>query len=294
MHKYLPAIGFSKITKTELKELIKEISLRPDYQESAIDFEGNQFVEIRCMVADNVGIVLRGLYNEDDEFVLDYYYPTYYTETISMNNEVDVIKQTDRDNYYVMCDEIRLGVNLIFQLQNMGDYLRINIVPRQGGKHDIKLAALSIEGKVLLPVYDDEKSRIKEKMNNKKRIDLVEQAREGNEEALESLTMDEIDLYQRISRRVTREDILSVVTTYFMPYGIENDKYEILGNILDVKHVVNHLTMEELVLLVVESNDVIIDICINKDNLFGEPVVGRRFKGIIWLQGTVDFLKTLD
>ena len=131
-------------------------------------------------------------------------------------------------------------------------------------------------------------------MNNKKRIDLVEQAREGNEEALESLTMDEIDLYQRISRRVTREDILSVVTTYFMPYGIENDKYEILGNILDVKHVVNHLTMEELVLLVVESNDVIIDICINKDNLFGEPVVGRRFKGIIWLQGTVDFLKTLD
>lgn len=289
MHQYLPAIGFSKTTKTELEDLINEITLRPDYQESAIDFEGNQFVELRYMVADNVGLVLRGIYNDDDEFVLDYYYPTYLGESISINNDVEVIKQTDKENYYVMCDEIRLGVNLIFQLQNMGEYLRRNIMNGKSANRDIRLAALSIEGKIILPVYDNEKSRIKEKMNNQKRINLVEQAREGNEEALESLTMDEIDLYQKISRRVTREDIFSVVTTFFMPYGIENDKYEILGNILDVKYLVNHLTMEELILMVIDSNDVILEVCINKNNLYGEPAIGRRFKGIIWLQGTVDF-----
>ncbi len=289
MHQYLPAIGFSKITKTELEELIKEITLRPDYQESAIDFEGNQFVELRYMVADNVGIVLRGIYDDQDEFILDYYYPTYLGESISINNDVEVIKQTDKDNYFVMCDEIRLGVNLIFQLQNMGEFLRRNIMAGKSANRDIRLAALSIEGKILLPVYDNEKSRIKEKMNNQKRINLVEQARDGNEEALESLTMDEIDLYQKISRRVTREDIFSVVTTFFMPYGIENDKYEILGNILDIKYVVNHLTMEELILMVIDSNDVILEVCINKNNLYGEPAIGRRFKGIIWLQGTVAF-----
>ncbi|MBR5637802.1 MAG: DUF3881 family protein, partial [Pseudobutyrivibrio sp.] len=66
------------------------------------------------------------------------------------------------------------------------------------------------------------------------------------------------DLYQKISRRVTREDIFSVVTSFFMPYGIENDKYEILGDILDVKYVVNHLTMEELCVMIVESNDVVL------------------------------------
>lgn len=289
MHQYLPAIGFSKITKTELEELIKEITLRPDYQESAIDFEGNQFVELRYMVADNVGIVLRGIYDDQDEFILDYYYPTYLGESISINNDVEVIKQTDKDNYFVMCDEIRLGVNLIFQLQNMGEFLRRNIMAGKSANRDIRLAALSIEGKILLPVYDNEKSRIKEKMNNQKRINLVEQARDGNEEAIESLTMDEIDLYQKISRRVTREDIFSVVTTFFMPYGIENDKYEILGNIIDIKYVVNHLTMEELILMVIDSNDVILEVCINKNNLYGEPAIGRRFKGIIWLQGTVAF-----
>lgn len=289
MHQYLPAIGFSKITKTELENLINEIKLRPDYQESAIDFEGNQFVELRYMVADNIGIVLRGIYNDDDEFVLDYYYPTFLGESISINNDVEVIKQTDKENYYVMCDEIRLGVNLIFQLQNMGEYLRKNILNGKSYKKDIRLAALSTDGKIILPVYDNEKSRIKEKMNNQKRISLVEKAREGNEEALESLTMDEIDLYQKISRRVTREDIFSVVTTFFMPFGIENDKYEILGNILDVKYLVNHLTMEELVLMVIDSNDVILEVCINKNDLYGEPAIGRRFKGIIWLQGTVAF-----
>lgn len=289
MHKYMPAVGFSKLNKAALEELIKEITLRPDYQESAIDLEGNQFVELRYMVADNVGLVLRGIYNENDEFILDYYYPTFFGGSISINNDVEIIKQTDKENYYVMCDEIRLGVNLIFQLQNMGEFLRRNSKTSKAEHRDIRLAALSTEGKIILPVYDNEKSRIKEKMNNQKRINLVEQAREGNEEALESLTMDEIDLYQKISRRVTREDIFSVVTSFFMPYGIENDKYEILGDILDVKYVVNHLTMEELCIMIVESNDVVLEVCINKKDLFGEPLVGRRFKGIIWLQGTVQF-----
>ena len=289
MHKYLPAIGFSNLNNDTLNDLLQEIKLRPDYQESAIDFEGNQFVELRYMVTDNVGLVLRGIYNDDDEFVLDYYYPTFFGDTVSLVNDVDIIKQSDKDNYQVMVDEIRLGVNLIFQLQNMGEYLRNNIKDDKITNKNVSLAALSMDGKIILPLYDNEKSRIKEKMNNQKRIDLVTQAREGNEEALENLTMDEIDLYQRISRRVAREDILSVVTSYFMPYGIENDKYEILGDILEVKSVINHLTMEELYLMVIESNDVVLEVCINKDNLLGEPLVGRRFKGTIWLQGTIAF-----
>ena len=289
MHKYLPAIGFSKLNNDTLNDLLQEIKLRPDYQESAIDFEGNQFVELRYMVTDNVGLVLRGIYNDDDEFVLDYYYPTFFGDTVSLVNDVDIIKQSDKDNYQVMVDEIRLGVNLIFQLQNMGEYLRNNIKDDKITNKNVSLAALSMDGKIILPLYDNEKSRIKEKMNNQKRIDLVTQAREGNEEALENLTMDEIDLYQRISRRVAREDILSVVTSYFMPYGIENDKYEILGDILEVKSVINHLTMKELYLMVIESNDVVLEVCINKDNLLGEPLVGRRFKGTIWLQGTIAF-----
>ena len=35
-------------------------------------------------------------------------------------------------------------------------------------------------------------------------------------------------------------------------------------------------------------NDVPLDVCINEKDLLGEPEVGRRFKGQIWLQGTMN------
>ena len=31
------------------------------------------------------------------------------------------------------------------------------------------------------------------------------------------------------------------------------------------------------------------DLCINQQDMVGEPAVGRRFRGIIWLQGLVHF-----
>ncbi|MCR5416486.1 MAG: DUF3881 family protein [Pseudobutyrivibrio sp.] len=290
MHQFLSAIGFSKLNKDSLKELIDEIILRPDYQESAIDFEGNQFVELRYMVADNIGLVLRGMYDDNDQFILDYYYPTFYGKTLSSNAEIDIVKQSDKENYHVMCDELKFGVNLIFQLQNMGEYLRRGKKISKGKQNGILLAGLSTDAKIILPIYDNEMSRTKAKLNYDKRIELVEQARGGDEEAMENLTIDEIDLYQKISRRIMREDILSVVTSYFMPYGIESDKYDVLGEIIEIKEVVNHLTMEEMYVMTIESNDVPIEVCINKKDLYGMPAVGCRFKGSIWLQGTVDFL----
>ena len=38
-----------------------------------------------------------------------------------------------------------------------------------------------------------------------------------------------------------------------------------------------------------ERNDVEFDVCINAKDLLGLPEVGRRFKGNIWMQGTVEF-----
>ena len=41
--------------------------------------------------------------------------------------------------------------------------------------------------------------------------------------------------------------------------------------------------------MTIESNNLIYDICINYKDLLGEPEVGRRFKGNIWLQGHVNY-----
>ena len=125
--------------------------------------------------------------------------------------------------------------------------------------------------------------------STRNRTNLIEAARNGDEEAMESLTMEDMDTYSMISERIVNDDILTIVDSYFMPYGIECDQYNIMGEIRDVVSFQNVLTGENLYQMTVESNDMQFDICINKQDLFGEPQVGRRFKGIIWLQGQLHF-----
>lgn len=114
-------------------------------------------------------------------------------------------------------------------------------------------------------------------------------AREGDEEAIESLTLEDIDLYSMISRRVTKEDVFSIVESFFMPYGIESDQYSIMGQILDLHTLQNELTKEITYMMKINANDLVFDICINEKDLCGEPEVGRRFKGNIWMQGKINF-----
>ena len=55
----------------------------------------------------------------------------------------------------------------------------------------------------------------------KNRTNLIAAARNGDEEAMESLTMEDMDTYSMISQRIVTDDILTIVDSYFMPYGIE-------------------------------------------------------------------------
>ena len=151
------------------------------------------------------------------------------------------------------------------------------------------LTGLAKKGTILLPVQKDKEAVIVAQESTRNSTNLIEAARNGDEEAMESLTMEDMDTYSMISERIVNDDILTIVDSYFMPYGIECDQYNIMGEIRDVVSFQNVLTGENLYQMTVESNDMQFDICINKQDLFGEPQVGRRFKGIIWLQGQLHF-----
>ena len=47
----------------------------------------------------------------------------------------------------------------------------------------------------------------------------------------------------------------------------------------------NDLSEEEIWKMELSVCDMIIELCINTDTLIGEPAVGRRFRGLVWLQG---------
>lgn len=86
-----------------------------------------------------------------------------------------------------------------------------------------------------------------------------------------------------------KEDILSIVDTYFMPYGIESDQYSIMGEILNFYTVENNMTSEKSYVMTIESNNLVFDVCINQEDLLGEPAIGRRFKGTIWMQSRINY-----
>ena len=191
-----------------------------------------------------------------------------------------------------MCirDRVRLGVTLIFYLQNVADYLAVkNNKFYMSQANGTVLAALSTEGKILLPINKDEhKQKLTEQTMNE-RNGLIAAARKGDEDAIENLTLEDIDTYSLLSRRVQHEDILSIVDSYFMPYGIESDQYSILGEIMDCRLLQNSYTEENVYAIDIKCNDVEFPICINQKDLIGEPAVGRRFKGNIWLQGSINY-----
>ena len=221
---------------------------------------------------------------------MEYYFPYFAGSGITSQEDVMVEQRSEIVCFSGACDDVRVGVTLIFYLANAGEYLteRTKVTPGEGFSN-LTLSGLSTEGKILLPIQKNIAQRERDQQLTRKRTQMIYEARRGNEEAMENLTMDDMDTYAMISRRIANEDIFSIVDTYFMPYGMECDRYNVMGEILEWMETTNKLTGEKLYQMTINCNDLIFDICMNQEDLMGIPEVGRRFKGIIWLQGSLNF-----
>lgn len=290
MHSFLKAIGFSQLnSRKEVEALIQMIVNQASERHMIRLGNLTSIAELSLEFADGVGITVRGEYDEKQEFHVEHYFPYFLGRNVSTREEIYISKRVDTDAYTGMCDDYRLGVSLIFYLQNSIDYLSSK--QRKGPQvHSVTLAALALDGKILLPAQKDIKQVKRSNADIKQRNQLIAEAKKGNQEAIDSLTVDDIDLYAMVSKRIRYEDIYSIVDTSFIPYGSESDNYTVIGTILEYNSLTNSYTKEELYVLQLECNYLIFEVCINKKDLYGEPQVGRRFRGTVWMQGNVDFL----
>lgn len=291
MHKYMRAIGFSEYTsRDKIKNIITGCIMNPTTRVYTTNKEDIMLGEFCKDFAENVGIAVCGEFDEESHFIYDYYYPYLRSYGISSTEDISVERHAAKESYAGVCDDVKLGITLIFYLQNMMDYVKVQTEERLPMKGtSLTLSALSLSGSIMLPILKDENQKNKIRKDSKNRSALVAKARQGDEDALETLTMEDMDTYNVISKRIHNEDVYSLVDTYFMPYGVECDQYSVLGEITACKTVTNYMTEEKLYIMSVVCNDVSFDVCINSKDLFGEPEVGRRFKGIIWLQGMINF-----
>lgn len=290
MHEYLRAVGFSEIKdKEQLNCLLQMTEESYQSERTSGSRNGIDFSERKKEFAPGMGIVLRGEYDEKENYQREYYFPYFQGKQEKLYDSVTVERHAEKESYAGVCDDLSLGVSIIFYVQNVADLLnekRLNQL--SSCTATLRFTGLSINGKILLPVI---KGMTEEENSDAvlQRTKLIQAARDGDEEAIENLTLEDMDTYSMISRRIANEDVFSIVSTYFMPYGVECDHYSILGEILECRKVENSLTEEQIYVLTVESHDLIFEVCINQKDLLGEPQVGRRFKGVIWLQGEMIF-----
>lgn len=290
MHRYLRAVGFSSVQKKEdFDELIRFTSECYQTEETAVTAEGEEFSERRKAFAEQMGLLVRGIYNENDEYQAEYCIPYFTGKTERFYEDMVIERHAEKESYAGVCDDMNLGVSLIFYLQNVTEYLNRRRYGRmESVSTSLILSGLSVEGKILMPVYQ-KMPVVSEIKSNQERNRMIQAARDGDEDAIENLTLEDMDTYSMISRRIEEEDVFSIVTTHFMPCGVECDHYNVMGEILNVDLRENNKTHEKIYVMTIESNGIILDVCINQQDLMGEPAPGRRFRGIIWLQGVVNF-----
>ncbi|MDO4615497.1 MAG: DUF3881 family protein [Lachnospiraceae bacterium] len=290
MHSFLKAIGFRNVKeRRDVEALLNEVCAECDTRNAVRVDQGRAFVEYWKEYAPGCGLVVCGEMDEEG-FHQDYYFPYFKTDTLSSYADLSIEKHSDKEAFAGSCEDNRLGTSLIFYLLNAAkyrrEYHRVNI---NGQEISTSLTGLASEGKILFPVQKKPNQALLDREATKKRVRLIAAARKGDEEAIESLTLEDMDNYNMVSRRIMTEDVFSIVDTFFMPYGMECDHYQIMGEIQSWRKVQNSKTKEQIYQMQILCNDIMMDVCIHEADLLGDPDIGRRFKGIVWLQGNINY-----
>ena len=290
-HRFLRSIGFLTMQSSkEIKKVLKLVMTSPTEKQYVTLKDDSIAVEYRKDFSDSFGIAVCGEFSDEADFDYEFFYPYFRGQYISTTTDIELERLAETESFEGVFDDTRIGISVIFRLINRLDYLKILMRDDISQlKEPVTLSGLAESGSILLPIKKNKRQMIQEKKNTIERNRLIADARAGDEAALETLTLKDIDIYSSISRKIMTEDVFTIVDTYVMPSGLECDMYAVMGEILDVKIKENDLSGETVFVMTLNCNDLVFDVCINKNDLTGEPLKGRRFKGNIWLTGKIDF-----
>ena len=125
MHSFLKAVGFSKVTKREeMKEIILDVIKNYDEKNVVEDHPDGVFAQFSRFYGNDCGITVCGQYDDDNRFHVEYYYPFFRGTGITTQEQVTVERHADKDAFSAACDDLRIGITLIFYLQNAAEYMK--------------------------------------------------------------------------------------------------------------------------------------------------------------------------
>lgn len=295
MESPITAIGFSEIDKKyTIEEIVGEILEEPTKQQASRNKSKDIIAEYVKEFGKDTYVMVRVVVRPEqtkkenkEETTIEVeqcepYLDTRYTLNVE---ELSVEEIDDEYNYYAICEEKETGIQFIFWLQNVIEYTEAAVYKQSFNK--VKVAALAMEGTIVLPIEQDEEDATAQKEEKEKIKVMLQKAREGDEQAKAQLEEEEKELDDLLKERLYEEDFLTLMSGYFIPTTLVDATYAILGEITHVDTRKNNKTGEEMYLFTLDVNDMPLEVMINKKQLVGYPTVGMRFMGTCWLQGTV-------
>ena len=293
MHKYFRAIGFSEPMKAhDAYNLIEDVLDHATHRAYITDPEDEDcmMAELRLDYGNGYGICVVGVLDEQNNFSGESLFPYFVSESVSSLEQVSVEERIEGHIYAGVVDDLNVGTTLIFRLINSVEFLKYGapqLAPIPGTS--VCLSGLCTAGTVMLPILktDEEIEDTREK--ELARRNLMNMARSGDEDAMKNLSMQDMDMYAVIMDKLQEDDIYTIVDSTFMPTGVECDLYSILGEIQKCVRTTNPESGEGVWILTIMCGNLLFKLCINDRDLYGEPAPGRRFKGVVWIQGVVNF-----
>ena len=197
MHKYLKAIGFTELKKKQgIREILKQTADEFDLQRAVSLDETSEFCELKKQYGDNVGISVYGEMDQDKIFEREYYVPYFEGSGITTYADVLVERRIEKEMYVGICEDVKVGASIIFHIQNAIEYMKEKQLGGLAKKTtSVTLSGLGSSGMILFPISKDEHLEKTRKEEERNRMMLLSAARNGDQEAMESLTLDDIDTY---------------------------------------------------------------------------------------------------
>ena len=291
MHNFLKTIGFSKIQTDMQLEPLLERAVNDKYRTLIINGnEGSVIEQYQLPVAPSMGIAVVGERTPDGVFHRNYYFPYMRSYDGTLTEAGSVERHLEKETYAGVLEDFKSGITLIFYITNSVQLRELQKMEMHVKARQAFLTGLACEGKILLPIEKKEDPEAVKRKSIERRS-LFEAARQGDQEAIDTLTETDINMFNELHQRIVTEDLYSIVETTFMPTGVECDIYSILGEIVSLRVKENVYTHENVVDMKISCNDCIFHVAINESDLVGIPAVGRRFKGKIWMQGNLEFIE---
>ena len=195
MHQYLRAIGFSELKgRNALHKIIGDAVQDADrraYTTGETTVPGVDDPLLAQFERDfgaGIGLAVCGELDDGDHFIYDYYYPYLKGSGVSTAEEVTVERHAAQDSYAGVCDELRVGVTMIFYLQNKISYLKAaQGQPLPPAGTSVSLSALSLSGTIVMPIAKTNEQKEDMRRRAVGRNQVIAAARGGDEDAMETL-----------------------------------------------------------------------------------------------------------